>query len=81
MPFYEEEVSTILSPLCGNKAPRPTGFTMAFWELYCDLVKNETMGFREFLILDIANKLYLTAYDTHMYMRVCVCLCLCVSQC
>ena len=31
-PFREEEVFTALNEMDGDKAPRPNGFTLAFWQ-------------------------------------------------
>ena len=43
--FFEEEVLAGLSDLCGDKAPRSDGFTMAFWKFCCNFVKKEVMRF------------------------------------
>ena len=44
-PFTEEEVFAALSELNGDKAPGPDGFSMAFWQLSCDFLRNDVMGF------------------------------------
>ena len=44
-PFSEQEVLEALKGFCGDKAPRPDGFTMAFWQASWDFVKEEVMGF------------------------------------
>ena len=45
----EEEVYSILSNLNGDKAPRPNGNSMAFWQVNWVLVKEEMLGlFRVF---------------------------------
>ena len=44
-PFYEEKVFSALSSLCGDKALGSEGFTMAFWQFYSDIIKNEVMSF------------------------------------
>ena len=45
-PFAKEKVWSILSSLCGNKASRLDGFTMAYWWLCKDFVKQEVMVFQ-----------------------------------
>lgn len=48
-PFFEEEVFSAVSRFNGDKAPRPDGFSMAFWKFSWDFVKDEVMSlFREF---------------------------------
>ena len=48
-PFTKEEVFVALSELNEDKAPSPDGFSMAFWQLSWDFLRNEVMGFfREF---------------------------------
>ncbi|RVW93092.1 Transposon TX1 uncharacterized 149 kDa protein [Vitis vinifera] len=44
-PFTEEEVFRALSGYCGEKAPGPDGFSMAFWQFSWDFVKEEVMNF------------------------------------
>ncbi|RVW98665.1 hypothetical protein CK203_032249 [Vitis vinifera] len=44
-PFTEEEVFRALSGCCGEKAPGPDGFSMAFWQFSWDFVKEEVMNF------------------------------------
>ena len=47
----EEEIFATLSSFCGDKAPGPDGFTMAFWLFCWDVVKPEILGlFREFYL-------------------------------
>ena len=47
--FSEEEIFAALSSCCGDKAPGPDGFTMAFWLFCWDVVKSEILElFREF---------------------------------
>ena len=41
--FSEEEVSKALSDLGGDKAPRPDGFTLAFWKFCWPIVGGEVM--------------------------------------
>ncbi|RVW43937.1 Retrovirus-related Pol polyprotein from type-1 retrotransposable element R2 [Vitis vinifera] len=49
--FSEEEIFAALSSFCGDKAPGPDGFTMAFWLFSWDVVKPEILGlFREFYL-------------------------------
>ncbi|RVW83965.1 Ran-binding protein 1-like c [Vitis vinifera] len=49
--FSEEEIFAALSSFCGDKAPGPDGFTMAFWLFCWDVVKPEIIGlFREFYL-------------------------------
>ncbi|RVW39723.1 LINE-1 reverse transcriptase-like [Vitis vinifera] len=48
-PFSEEEVFEALKGCCGEKAPRPDGFSMAFWQFAWDFVKVEVLNlFRQF---------------------------------
>ena len=48
-PFSEKEVFEALEDCCGEKAPRPDGFSMAFWQFAWDFVKEEVMNlFRQF---------------------------------
>lgn len=44
-PFTEEEVFRALSGCCGEKAPGPDDFSMAFWQFSWDFVKEEVMNF------------------------------------
>ncbi|RVW14457.1 LINE-1 retrotransposable element ORF2 protein [Vitis vinifera] len=44
-PFLEEEVFGALSGCCGEKAPGPDGFSMAFWQFSWEFVKEEVMNF------------------------------------
>ena len=47
--FFEEEVSTAIAGLNGEKAPRPDGFPIAFWSFSWEFVKDEVMElFKEF---------------------------------
>ncbi|KAJ9708014.1 hypothetical protein PVL29_000195 [Vitis rotundifolia] len=49
--FTEDEIFAALSSCCGDKAPGPDGFTMAFWLFCWDVVKPEILGlFREFYL-------------------------------
>ncbi|RVW42464.1 putative ribonuclease H protein [Vitis vinifera] len=49
--FSEEEIFAALSSFCGDKAPGPDGFTMAFWLFCWDVIKPEILGlFREFYL-------------------------------
>ena len=41
----EEEVFATLSSLCGDKALGWGGFSLAFWQFCCHIVKIEVMGF------------------------------------
>ena len=41
--FSEKEVSKALSDLGGDKAPRPDGFTLAFWKFCWPIVGGEVM--------------------------------------
>ncbi|RVX09480.1 putative ribonuclease H protein [Vitis vinifera] len=48
-PFSEQEVMEALKGFCGDKAPGPDGFSMAFWQSSWEFVKEEVLGFfREF---------------------------------
>ncbi|RVW86319.1 Transposon TX1 uncharacterized 149 kDa protein [Vitis vinifera] len=48
-PFSEEEVFEALKGCCGEKAPGPDGFSMAFWQFAWDFVKVEVLNlFRQF---------------------------------
>ena len=44
-PFEEEEVFGALSDFCGEKAPGPDSFSMAFWQFSWEFVKKEVMNF------------------------------------
>ena len=44
-PFSEEEVFVVLLGCCGEKAPGPDGFSMAFWQFSQDFVEEEVMNF------------------------------------
>ncbi|RVW29085.1 LINE-1 reverse transcriptase-like [Vitis vinifera] len=44
-PFMETEVFRALSGCCGEKAPGPDGFSMAFWQFSWEFVKEEVMNF------------------------------------
>ena len=44
VPFTEEEIHSALLDMNGDKAPRPDGFTVAFWQFYWDFVKKEIVG-------------------------------------
>ena len=44
-PFSEQEVMEALKGFCGDKAPGPDGFSMAFWQSSWEFVKEEVMGF------------------------------------
>ncbi|KAJ9685117.1 hypothetical protein PVL29_017229 [Vitis rotundifolia] len=49
VPFMEEEVYGVLLGCSGDKAPRPNGFSMAFWQFAWDFVQDDVMSFfREF---------------------------------
>ena len=43
--FSEEEVSTTIADLNGEKAPGPDGFPIAFWSFSLEFVKDEVMEF------------------------------------
>ena len=43
IPFSETEVHSALLEMNGDKAPRPDGFTMAFWQSCWDFVKEEIL--------------------------------------
>ena len=43
--FFEEEVSTAIVGLNGEKAPGPDGFPIAFWSFSWEFVKDEVMDF------------------------------------
>ncbi|RVW53160.1 LINE-1 reverse transcriptase-like [Vitis vinifera] len=48
-PFSEDEIHSALMEMNGDKAPRPDGFTMAFWQRCWVLVKEEVLDlFKEF---------------------------------
>ncbi|WJZ95377.1 hypothetical protein VitviT2T_014152 [Vitis vinifera] len=48
-PFLEEEVFEALKGCCGEKAPGPDDFSMAFWQFAWDFVKVEVLNlFRQF---------------------------------
>ena len=44
VPFTEDEVHVALVDLNRDKAPGPDGFTAAFWQFGCDIVKSYIMG-------------------------------------
>ena len=47
--FTEEELLAALKDMNVDKAPRPDGFTTAFWQSSRDIVRGEVMGmFRDF---------------------------------
>ena len=49
IPFSEAEVHSALMEMNGDKAPRPDGFTVAFWQSCWDFAKDEIMEmFKEF---------------------------------
>ncbi|RVX16087.1 LINE-1 reverse transcriptase-like [Vitis vinifera] len=49
LPFMEEEVHSALMDMNGDKAPRPDGFTGAFWQFCWEFVKEEVLEmFKEF---------------------------------
>ncbi|RVW93614.1 Transposon TX1 uncharacterized 149 kDa protein [Vitis vinifera] len=49
IPFSKTEVHSALMEMNGDKAPRPDGFTMAFWQSCLDFVKEEILEmFKEF---------------------------------
>ena len=49
IPFSEAEVHSALMEMNGDKAPRPDGFTVAFWQSCWDFAKEEIMEmFKEF---------------------------------
>ena len=41
---FTEEVHVVLTDLNGDKAPRPDGLTVAFWQFSWDVVKLDIMG-------------------------------------
>ncbi|RVW30958.1 Transposon TX1 uncharacterized 149 kDa protein [Vitis vinifera] len=43
--FSEQEVLEVLKGFCGDKAPEPDVFTMAFWQSSWEFVKEEVLGF------------------------------------
>lgn len=43
--FSEEEVGTTLKELNGDKAPKPNGYTIAFWQCNWETVKADVIGF------------------------------------
>ena len=45
MSFTEDEVFGALLGCSGDKAPRPDGFYMAFWQFVWDFVKDDVMSF------------------------------------
>ena len=45
MSFTEDEVFGALLGCSGDKAPRPDGFSMAFWQFVWDFVKDDVMSF------------------------------------
>ena len=48
-PFSMNEVHFTLCKMNGDKAPRPNGFTIAFWQFSWDIVKDDvTRKFRDF---------------------------------
>ena len=49
LPFTEEEIHSALLEMNGDKAPRPDGFIVAFWQFCWDFVKEEIVDlFKEF---------------------------------
>ncbi|KAJ9709590.1 hypothetical protein PVL29_001191 [Vitis rotundifolia] len=49
LPFSESEVHATLMEMNGDRAPRPDGFTMAFWQDCWEFIKEEVMDmFKEF---------------------------------
>ncbi|WKA05140.1 hypothetical protein VitviT2T_023123 [Vitis vinifera] len=49
IPFSENEIHSALMEMSGDKAPRPDGFTMAFWQSSWEFVKEEILEmFKEF---------------------------------
>ena len=50
-PFTENEVFFALRELNGEKAPRPDGYTVAFWQFSWETVKGEVMSiFKDFFV-------------------------------
>ena len=45
MSFTKDEVFGALLGCSGDKAPRPDGFSMAFWQFVWDFVKDDVMSF------------------------------------
>ena len=45
LPFSKEEVFSTLSTSNGDKVPCPDGFTMAFWHVCWDIIKNKVFSF------------------------------------
>ena len=48
IPFSEVEVHSALMEMNGDKAPRPDGFTMAFWQSCSNFAKEIMEMFKEF---------------------------------
>ncbi|RVW99876.1 LINE-1 reverse transcriptase-like [Vitis vinifera] len=59
-PFTEEEVFRALSGCCGEKAPGPDGFSMAFWQFSWDFVKEEggAKDLKDFRPISLVGGLY-----------------------
>ena len=61
LPFIEEEMFTALNDLNGDKAPRPDGFTIAFWQFSWEIVKVDIMRmFKDFF--EIGSKHHVYSY-------------------
>ncbi|RVW44886.1 hypothetical protein CK203_109627 [Vitis vinifera] len=58
VPFTEEEVHGALVGCSGDKAPRPDGFIMAFWQFAWDFVKEEVEAedLRDFRPISLVGK-------------------------
>ncbi|RVW44115.1 Transposon TX1 uncharacterized 149 kDa protein [Vitis vinifera] len=59
--FFKEEIFAALSSCCGDKAPGPDGFTMAFWLFCWDVVKSEILGavdLRDFRPISLVRSVY-----------------------
>ncbi|RVX16273.1 hypothetical protein CK203_014499 [Vitis vinifera] len=55
-PFSEEEVFGALLGFCGEKAPGPDGFSMAFWQFSWDFVKEKDL--KDFRPISLVGGLY-----------------------
>ena len=59
----EEEVFIALNEMEGDKAPRPDGFTLAFYQESWQFVKDEIMElFREFFVLETFTRSFNTIF-------------------
>ncbi|RVX07796.1 putative ribonuclease H protein [Vitis vinifera] len=58
-PFSEQEVMEALKGFCGDKAPGPDGFSMAFWQSSWEFVKEEEgRRFKGFRPISLVGGLY-----------------------